>query len=90
MDSVIESTSDLLPYIEKMLPHLRLLGSALGIEDYAAAVVEGPGNLETKCIDILRKWLHRNPEPTWRVFCDKLSKNQNFNSLRYIICADKV
>ena len=86
---VIESTSDLLPYMDKMLAHLRLLGTVLGIEDRTSAVVNGPGNFEEKCIDILSYWLEVTPHPTWTMFCDRLKRAKTFNSLRSKICSDK-
>ena len=89
MDSVIHSTSDLLPYMDMILPHLKLLGLVLDIEDYTKAVVEGPGNLKSKCIDILQEWLKRTPKPTWRVFCKNMERSQEFNKLRSIICTGK-
>ena len=89
MDSIIQSTADLLPYMDMMLPHLKLLGSVLDIEDFTKAVVEGPGSLKSKCIDIFQEWLKRTPKPTWRVFCKNLKKSQEFNKLRSIVRIDK-
>ena len=42
----IKSTFDLLLYVAKMLAHLTLLGTVLGVEDYTSAVVNGPGTFE--------------------------------------------
>ena len=71
-----------------MTPHLALLGSALGIDDIATATVNEPGALQTKCLAILRHWLNVTPNPTWKLFCDKLEKNDALKNLRARIAQD--
>ena len=82
VEGVIRGTSSFLPYMDKMLPHLLVLGTALEVEDYTAAVMNAPGTLEDRCIQILRKWLNSTPNPTWRVFCEKLEKAGSLNGVR--------
>ena len=69
---IITGTADFLPYIDMITPHLNLLGTALGIDDLATAIRNGPGSLQDKCLDILRKWLNVTPNPTWDLFCEKM------------------
>ena len=85
VERVIRSTSSFLPYMKKMLPHLMVLGTALEVEDYTAAVVDAPGAPATIYIKILKKWLDSTPKPTWRVFCEKLEKAEELSNVRKII-----
>ena len=80
IDKVITSTDVFLPFMDKMLPHLRLLGTVLGIEDFAIAVFNDSGSRKDKCLEILKEWLHRTPEPTLRLFCDQLAHREEFTS----------
>ena len=90
MEGVIKGTSSFLPYMDKMLPHLLVLGTALEVEDYTAAVVDAPGAPEDKCLKILKVWLDTTPNPTWRVFCEKLKKAEKLNRVRKIIEAKEL
>ena len=74
--------------MDKMTPHLALLGTVLVIDDFATATVNEPGSLQTKCLTILRHWLNVTPNATWKLFCDKLKKNETFNNLRARIAQD--
>ena len=74
--------------MDKMTPHLALLGTVLGIDDFATATVEGAGSLDTKCLTILKHWLNVTPNPTWGLFCDKLGIKDTFNNLRARIAQD--
>ena len=85
---VIKS-SDLLPYMDKMIAHLILLGTVLGVEDYTLAIMDGPKKPKEKCILILHHWLEVTPHPTWTMFCDRLERAKEFNSLKSTICRDK-
>ena len=89
-EDVIKSTSDLLPYMDKMLAHLTLLGAVLDIEDHTSAVVNGPGKPKAICIDILSHWIEVTPHPTWTMFCDRLEKAKEFSNLRSTICRNVV
>ena len=71
-----------------MKPHLFLLGTVLGIEDFATATIDRPGSLDAKCLAILRHWLNVTSNPTWKMFCDRLEKNDIFNNLRAKIAQD--
>jgi hypothetical protein len=90
VERVIRSTSSFLPYMKKMLPHLMVLGTALEVEDYTAAVTDAPGAPKTKCIKILKRWLDSTPKPTWMVFCEKLKKAEGLNRVRRIIQAEEL
>ena len=79
---IITDTGDFLPYLDMMTPHLTLLGTVLGIDDLATAIENGPGDPQTKCLDILRIWLGVTPNPTWDLFCEKLGRSSTFNNLR--------
>jgi hypothetical protein len=81
MENVITSAGDLTAYYDKMTPHLTLLGTVLGIENHAAAVMGGAGSPQEKCINILRHWIDTTSEPTWQLFCDRLKRNTQFNGL---------
>lgn len=89
METVIEAPGDFLPYTSKMLPHLRLLGTALAISKFTESVVESPGDPDSKCISILSRWLDVTPNPTWKLFCERLQVTQVFNNLRETISKDK-
>ena len=65
-----------------MAPHLTLLGTVLGIEDFATATVEGSGNPQSKCLKILKQWMNVTPNHTWKLFCNELEKSTTFNDLR--------
>ena len=82
MEGVITDTSDLLPYMEDLLPHLTLLGTVLGVGKYTSAVMEDAGSPQEKCIKILSHWLETTPNPTWRGFCQKLKIAKEFNNLK--------
>ena len=71
-----------------MTPHLTLLGTSLGIEDFATATVEGSGNTQSKCLKILKQWMNVTPNHTWKLFCKKLEKSTTFNHLRGRIAED--
>ena len=71
-----------------MTPHLALLGTVLGVGDFATAILGEPGSLQMKCRAILKRWLEVNLNPTWKLFCDKLEANDTFNSLRARIAQD--
>ena len=90
VEGVIKGTSSFLPYMDKMLSYLLVLGTALEVEEYTAAVVDAPGAPETKCIKILKRWLDSTPNPTWRVFCEKLKKAKGLNRVRTIIQAKEL
>ena len=90
VEGVIKGTSSFLPYMDKMLPHLLVLGAALEVEDYTAAVVDAPGAPKTKCIKILKEWLDSTPNPTWRMFCEKLKKVKELNRVRRIVEAKEL
>jgi hypothetical protein len=90
VEGVIRGTSSFLPYMDKMLPHLLVLGTALEVENYTAAVMNAPGTPEDRCIQILQKWLDFTPNPTWRVFCEKLEKAEELNRVRRIIEAKEL
>ena len=85
---IINDTGDFLPYVDKMTPHLTLLGAALGIGDLATAIRNGPGSLQDKCLDILKKWLDVTPNPTWDLFCEKLERSRIFNNFKDRIAKD--
>ena len=85
---VITETADFLPYTDKMIPRLTLLGIVLGIDDLATAIVNGPGGPQDKCLKILKQWMDVTPNPTWDLFCEKLRKNPIFNNLRGRIAED--
>ena len=78
---VIKSTKDLLPYIGKLAAHLTALGSALGIEDQTEAIENGSGDANAKCLKILKHWLNVNPNPTWKMLCDKLTVYDTFEAV---------
>ena len=86
---IIKSTSDLLPYMDKMIAHLTLLGAVLGVGDYTSAVMKEPGDPQSRCIDILNHWIKVTPHPTWTIFCDRLERAKTFNNLKSKICRDK-
>ena len=81
-EDAITDPSDLLPYMEDLLPHLTFLGTVLGVGKYTSAVMGGAGSPQEKCIKILSHWLETTPNPTWRGFCQKLKKAKEFNNLR--------
>ena len=85
VEGVITDPSDLLPYMKDLLPHLALLGTVLGVGKHTLAVMEGAGSPQEKYIKILSHWLETTPNPTWRRFCQKLKKTNEFNSLRLSI-----
>ena len=62
--SIIDSVSDFMPLMDKMIPHLLLLGTALDVSSYSTAIVQGPGDPYSKCIMILQRWLD-----VTRLFC---------------------
>jgi hypothetical protein len=74
--------------MDKMLPHLRLLGTVLNIEDYAVAILDASGNPKTKCLHILKEWVDRTSEPTLRLFCDQLARREEFITLISAICKE--
>ena len=81
--AIISSTKDIVPYITSLVAHLTLLGTMLGIEDHAKAIIEnGSGNPTTKCLDILKHWLDVTVNPTWNLFCSKLKGSDTFNCVR--------
>ena len=84
----IKSTDDFLPYMNKMIADLPLLGTVLGVGDYTSAIMKEPGDPQSRCINILRHWLKVTAHPTWTMFCDNLGKVQEFNSLRSTICRE--
>ena len=86
---IITDTGDFLPHVDMMTPHLTLLGTALGIDNLATAIVNGPGDPQAKCLDILRIWLDVTPKPTWDLFCEKLGRSPTFNNLRGRIVEDR-
>ena len=90
VEGVIKGTSSFLPYMDKMLPHLLVLGTALEVENYTAAVVDAPGAPKDKCIKILKEWLDTTPNPSWRVFCEKLERAKDLNRVRRIIEAKEL
>ena len=85
---IITDTRDFLPYMDMMTPHLVLLGTVLGIGVLATAIVDDPGDPQTKCLKILKKWMDVTPNSTWDLFCEKLGKSATFNSLRSRIAED--
>ena len=85
---IITDTGDFLPYMDMMTPHLTLLGTVLGIGDFATAIRNGPGGPQDKCLDILKKWLDVTPNPTWDLFCENLGRSSTFNNLRGRIAED--
>ena len=85
---VIKSTGKLIPYIGKLVAHLTALGSALGIEDQTAAIENGPGDANGKCLKILQHWLDVNPNPTWKMLCDKLKVYDTFKAVVTMIAED--
>jgi hypothetical protein len=86
--NIITSTGAFLPFMDKMLPHLRLLGTVLNIEDYAVAILDASGNPKTKCLHILKEWVDRTSEPTLRLFCDQLARREEFITLISAICKE--
>ena len=86
---IITDTAEFLPYVDMMTPHLTLLGTALGIDNLATAIVNGPGGPQAKCLDILRIWLGVTPNPSWDLFCEKLGRSPVFNNLRGRIAKDQ-
>ena len=89
-EDVIESPSDLLPYKDKMIADLLLLGTVLGIGDYTSAIMKEPGDPQSRCINILSHWLKVTPHPTWTLFCDKLKRAKEFTNLRSKICREHI
>ena len=79
---IITDTADFLPYTNKMTPHLILLGTVLGIDDFTFTVMNGPGDPQTKCLTILKQWMDVTPNPTWDLFCENLRKSSTLNRLR--------
>ena len=81
-DLVIKSTTDLLPYLDKMKTQLYLLGCALGIQSETAAIEKTSEDSTTKCLRVLEHWLKVTTNPSWSLFCSKLKLNESFNSVR--------
>ena len=82
MEANIPDIASLMPYMDHFLPHMIVLGGVLEMENYAKGVVNASGSLKNKCCDILTEWLQRTPNPTWRLFCEKLKKAPEFNRVR--------
>ena len=85
---IITDTADFLLYTDMMTPHLNVLGTVLGIDNFATAIENGPGDPQTKCLRILKKWLDVTHNPTWDLFCEKLERSPTFNNLRSRIAED--
>ena len=64
--------TDLQPYALQLARLLLPLGSVLGVSDYALAVRDEGGSVESKCLQVLQRWLEVTPKPTWEVFYGKL------------------
>ena len=88
-EDIIESPTDLLPYMDKMTDNLRLLGAVLGVDKYASAVVHRPGKPKEQCIEILSHWIEVTSHPTWTLFCDRLERAEEFKNLRTKISRDQ-
>ena len=82
MEANIPDIASLMPYMDRFLPHLMVLGGVLEMENYTKGVVNASGGHKNKCCDILMEWLQRTPNPTWRLLCEKLEKAPEFNRVR--------
>ena len=71
-DLAIKSSTDLLPYLDKMKTQLYLLGCALGIQDETAAIEKTSEDSTTKCLRILEHWLKVTANSSWGLLCSKL------------------
>ena len=81
-DLAINSTTDLAPYLDKLKTQLKLLGSALGIQDETAAIEKTSEDSTTKCLRVLEHWLKVTANPSWSLLCSKLKMCDSFNNVR--------
>ena len=65
-----------------MIAHHTELATVLEIEDHGEAIGKGPGDPKAKCLDILKHWLKVTENPTWNLFCSKLTESDTFNHVR--------
>lgn len=84
---IIESNLVFMPYLEKLIPDLLPLGTVLDVENYAKAVLNEVGDPSTKCLKILSQWTSQTPNPTMKLFCEKLKGAKQFINLASTIAA---
>ena len=62
----------------KLIPYLLPLGTVLDVENYAKAVLNEAGDPTTKCLKILSEWISQTPNPTMKLFCERLKGSKQF------------